>query len=160
MVATYFDSFDASSRFLVRPNCSLPWRHVVRFYLGVVTVSLTIAIGFALKGAWMILPFAGLEMLVLGAALYVVAHRAAQWQTISIRGDSIVVEKHGSKQEQFETFQCAWAQVELEPATIKGHPARLVIRSHGRATEVGACLNEKEKKQLAEDLRQAVNRHR
>ena len=58
---------------MIRPNCSLPWRGTVRFYLGIVIVSLGIAAAFAMKGIWLILPFAGLEMVALGAALYIVA---------------------------------------------------------------------------------------
>jgi uncharacterized membrane protein len=61
-----------------------------------VVVSFGIAIAFALKGAWLILPFAGLEMLVLGAALYVVARRGCRWQTVSIQGDQVEVVEHDS----------------------------------------------------------------
>ena len=75
MVATYFDDVDCSRRFLIRPNCSLQWREVVRFYLGIAAVSFGIAVAFALQGAWLVLPFAGIEMAVLGGALYIVARR-------------------------------------------------------------------------------------
>ena len=39
-------------------------------------VSMTIAVTFAVLGAWLILPFAGLEVLCLGAAFLHVARRA------------------------------------------------------------------------------------
>lgn len=68
----------------------------MRFYIGMVVVSFSIAIAFALKGAWLILPFAGVEMLVLGAALYVVARRGCRWQTVSIQGDQVEVVEHDS----------------------------------------------------------------
>jgi len=128
----------------------------VRFYLGMVVVSFSIAIAFALKGAWLILPFAGLEMLVLGAALYVVARRGCRWQTVSIQGDQIEVVEHDSTCIRQQTFQRAWAQVKLEQARINGHPSRLIIRSHGRAAEIGGYLAEIEKEHLALELRQAV----
>ena len=41
-------------------------------------VTLTIAIGFALMGAWLILPFAGLEVLGLGAAYLCYARQVAK----------------------------------------------------------------------------------
>ncbi len=157
MVATRFDSSDASHRFLIRPNRSLSWRGVLRFYLGIVLVSFTIAGGFALFGAWPVLPFAGLEMLVLGAALYVVARRASCWQRIHVQGDAVEVVERRPEGEQRRSFQRAWARVELTKSVISGYPVRLFIRSHGKSMEIGGCLNDHEKRQLAARLRAAVD---
>ena len=111
---------------------------------------------FALKGAWLILPFAGLEMLVLGAALYSVARRSTNWQEISVEGDRVEFLERDAGQEQAQSFQRAWVRVIHELAPIKGHPSRLCIRSHGRSVEIGRCLNEDEKRYLAEQLNRAV----
>jgi uncharacterized membrane protein len=121
-----------------------------------VVVSLGIAVAFALQGAWLVLPFAGLEMAVLGAALYVVARRGYRWQVISVHGDRIDIAHYGSSQERSESFQRAWAQVRLQPAAIKGYPSRLTIGSHGRRVEIGGCLNEDDKNYLAYELSLAV----
>lgn len=155
MVATQFDSSTSCRRFMVRPNCSLSWRDALRFYLGMILVSFGIATGFALQGAWLVLPFAGLEMLVLGAALYVVGRRCARWQLVSVCEDAveIVAADAGVIRHRFSR---AWARVELVRPAIKGHPSRLLIGSHGRAVEVGGCLNEEEKCDLARQLRLAV----
>ncbi len=158
LVATQFDSFDCPRRFLIRPNCSMPWRDVVRFYAGIFIVSMGIAIAFAMKGAWLILPFAGLEMLVVGIALYVVAQRAASWQEIAIDADSIRVVDHSAKRVQKLSFQRAWVRVVLKEAAISGHPSRLLLGSHGRNVEIGNCLNEEEKRHLVVELRRAVQR--
>jgi uncharacterized membrane protein len=134
----------------------MPWRDVVRFYAGIFIVSMGIAIAFAMKGAWLILPFAGLEMLVLGIALYVVAQRAASWQEIAIDVDSIRVVDHSAKRVQKLSFQRAWVRVVLKEAAISGHPSRLLLGSHGRNVEIGNCLNEEEKRHLVVELRRAV----
>jgi uncharacterized membrane protein len=156
LVARHFDDFQGASRFIIRPNCSLSWRGVVRFYMSMVVVSFGIALVFAIQGAWLILPFAGLEMLVLGAALYVVARRAYRWQSVSIHADRVVITEHDQSSERQQTFQRAWAQVRLEPARIKGYPPRLFIRSHGRAVEIGGYLADAEKEHLALELRRAM----
>lgn len=156
MVATYFDARDCSRRFLVRPNCSLRWRDVIRFYLGMLTVSLGIAVAFALQGAWLVLPFAGLEMAVLGAALYVVARRGYRWQVISVHSDRIDITEHGARPERLESFQRAWTRVQLQPAVIQGYPSKLTIGSHGRRVEIGGCLSEDDKNYLAHELSLAV----
>ena len=157
MVATQYDNNRGAGRFLVRPNCSLSWRDALRFYIGMVLVTFGIAIAFAMKGAWLILPFAGLEMLVLGIALYIVARRNASWQSISISNDLVEVVEHGRSNEQ-RSFQRAWASVVHEHPRINGHPSRLLIRSHGRSLEVGACLGETEKAYLARELGKVMRR--
>ena len=43
-------------------------------------VTIGIGIGFALAGAWLVLPFAGLEVLMLGAAFIATARRAADYE--------------------------------------------------------------------------------
>lgn len=39
-------------------------------------LTLAIGVGFAVVGAWLVLPFAGLEVLMLAAAFFVYARRA------------------------------------------------------------------------------------
>ncbi len=130
----------------------------MRFYAGIAIVSMGIAIAFAMQGAWLILPFAGLEMLALGIALYVVARRAASWQEIAIESDEIRVVDHSVKKVKKLSFQRAWVRVLLEEAAITGHPSRLLLGSHGRHVEIGHCLNEEEKRHLVVQLRRAVQR--
>jgi uncharacterized membrane protein len=132
------------------------WRDTARFYAGIVIVSMGIATAFAMKGAWMILPFAGLEMAALGIALYVVARRAASWQEIAIETDRVRVVDHSVKQVNKLSFQRAWARVVLEEAAISGHPSRLLLGSHGRHVEIGNCLNEEEKRHLVVQLQRAI----
>jgi uncharacterized membrane protein len=134
----------------------MPWRDVVRVYAGIAVVTIGIAVVFAMKGAWLILPFAGLEMLLLGIALYVVAQRAANWQEIAIDADSIRVVNHSAKQDAALSFQRAWVRVVLEDAEIMGHPSRLLLGSHGRNVEIGSCLTEEEKRDLAVQLSRVV----
>ncbi len=156
MVATWSDSFSASYRFMIRPNCSLSWRETMQFYLGMVIVSFTIAIAFAMKGMWLILPFAGLEMLVLGIALYLVARRSRRWQLLNIHEDCVDIVEGVDQSEFHSTYQRTWVQVRLETAAVKGHPPRLLLRSHGRCTEIGEYLTVDEKQQLAQQLREAL----
>ena len=56
-------------------NCSISPRGLLRVYVGLVLIVLAIGVGFALAGAWPVLPFAGLEALMLGVAFVVYARR-------------------------------------------------------------------------------------
>jgi uncharacterized membrane protein len=62
-------------RWTLRRNCSLAPSQLVRFYVGLCIVSLAIASGFWLMGATLIMPFAWLEIAVLGLALMIYARR-------------------------------------------------------------------------------------
>ena len=154
MVAAGFDSASSRQRFVIRSNCSLSWRGALRFYLGMVAVSFGIAFFFALRGAWLVLPFAGLEMALLGAALYIVGRRCRRRQEVWLDGDRLEVVSPETGERQY--FQRAWARVELEPARHRGHPARLLVGSHRRRVEVGAGLTEHERERLAVALRAAL----
>lgn len=156
MVATHFDDESATRRFLIRPNCSLSWDEAKRFYLGIVIVSMSIGLMFAAHGAWLILPFAGLEMLVLGGALYCVARRAHRWQVVLISRDTVEVCNLGNSAAAGVTLQRAWARVELRRPEHAWYPNRLTIGSHGRFVEIGRCLNDTERSLLADELSSAL----
>ena len=54
------------SLIILRPNRSADWRANRNLLLSLAALSCVISTGFALLGAWVILPFAGLEIAVLG----------------------------------------------------------------------------------------------
>jgi len=125
-------------------------------FSGISLVSLVIALGFLAQGYWMILPFAGLELALLGTALYLTAWDGALREVISIRGGEVAVQKGYRQPEYTQVFPRGWVRVELTRPSRRGHPTRLVLRSHGKEVEVGGCLNESERCRLAEDLRRWV----
>lgn len=156
MVAAYCDTESSSCQFVVRPNYSLTWRGTVIFYLGICTVSLTIAVLFAVAGAWPVLPFAGLELTALGIALYIVALRAGNREVISIHGDTVEVQRGRKRPEQVWRFSRHWIQVVLEKPQETGHPKRLFLRANGRQLEIGRCLDDEERLRLAAELKHRI----
>lgn len=156
MVATQFDNESATRRFLIRPNCSLSWEEAKRFYLGMVIVSMSIGLMFAAQGAWLILPFAGLEMLVLGVALYCVARRVRRVQVVLISRDTVEICTMGCSDSSDVTLHRAWTRVELRRPEHAWYPNRLTIGSHGRFVEIGHCLSDAERSLLARELNLAL----
>lgn len=156
MVAAYCDPGSANCQLVVRPNCSLSWRGTVTFYLGMCLVSLTIAGLFAAAGAWLVLPFAGIELLALGGALYVVALRADSREVIAIRGDTVEVQRGRYAPAERWSFQRCWVQVILRVPRRSGYPCRLVLRGNGHELEVGRCLDDAERRLLANELRRRI----
>lgn len=146
-------------RFEITPNASLSWREAVIFFLGISTVSLTIAVSLAVQGLWLVLPFSGLELLALGWALYHVGLRNRSREIISIEGDTIYIRRENrvGRRTQDLKLRRAWVSVVMQPPEYRGHPERLLLRSHGDEVEVGRILTDDERKELARALRQRLN---
>ncbi|MFO1429603.1 MAG: DUF2244 domain-containing protein [Candidatus Competibacteraceae bacterium] len=143
-------------RFILRPNRSLSWRGSLLFYFSLIIISSAIAIGLTLLGFWLVLPFAGLEMLALGIGLYVVACRCYECEVISINDDSIRIERGRDYPREQWTLGRMWVRVVLERCPRAWYPSRLLIRSHGRSVEVGRFLDEEERRHLANELTRSL----
>ena len=143
-------------RFVLQPNQSLSWRGSQFFFLSLCMISAAVAVPLAWMGFWLILPFAGLELCALWLVLYLVARRSQQREIIYITADSIRIEKGKHHVEQQWTLMRLWARVVLEQCPKQWYPSRLIIRSHGRAVEVGRFLNEDERQHLASELNRCL----
>lgn len=156
MVAVACDSSESNCRFVLRPNRSLSWRGTVIFFSSVFAVYLAITLPLAAMGLWLVLPFAGLELLVLGICLYITSQKSSQCEVISVGGETIKIESGRRRPERCSEFDRHWARVELVRSPLRWHPSRLTIRSHGRQVEVGSFLSETEREDLARELRRAI----
>jgi len=143
---------------VIRPNQSLSWRQAVQVYTAIAFICLGIGIAFALHGFWTVLPFAGLEILVLGAAFYLCLARSQIREVVSVNARVVTVEKGRKKPE--ERWECprAWARISLQQPQIAWYPSRLAIAFQGRRVELGAFLNEEERRALAAELQQVIHR--
>jgi uncharacterized membrane protein len=115
---------------------------------------------FALYGYWPVLPFAGLEVIVLGIAFYRCLLRSQLREVVTVSAEVVSVEK-GRHQPQ-ERWECprAWARVVLEHAPIAWYPRRLTVAFQGRRVEIGQFLNEEERGVLADELQQLIHNSR
>jgi uncharacterized membrane protein len=145
----------AEPMFVIRPNCSLTWRGNLWLLAGLSAVSFGIAGAFAWLGLWLILPFAGLEIGALALALYLCAWRAQRLEVVKLDGDRVRIEVGHRRPEFRQEFDRNWVRVLLLPEG-KGHRGKLLLRSHGRQMEIGACLPEEERRELAVALREAL----
>ena len=124
-----------------------------------VLVSLAISLAFALHGAWMILPFAGAEMALLYLAFRAVGRRAGDYESISICGDRVLIERWETGRPTRFEFSRFWAQVIVQPER-NGGAAVLALRSHGREVEFGRHLTPEQKAEVAQTLKEQLRRAR
>ncbi len=156
MIAAQCPGNRLRSHYVIRPNRSLSWHGVLVFFAAAATVTLTVALMFAAQGAWMILPFAGLELIALAACLYICARKNNEQEVIHIDQDSVKIEKGRNKVRHCVEFQRHWVQIRLAKGQLPGYPSRLTICSMGREVEIGSALLEAERISLASELRQKI----
>ena len=108
---------------------------------------LAIGAGFAALGAWLILPFAGLEMGVLYWAFRTIERRSRDYELIEIDDNQVRVERFESGSTSREAFSRYWARV-----VVSRDGSRLALRSHGRELEIGRVLSDAQRLQLATAL--------
>ncbi|HYQ71429.1 MAG TPA: DUF2244 domain-containing protein [Gammaproteobacteria bacterium] len=158
MVELVCDPAGRDCHWVIRPNQSLSWRQAIQVYVAVAIVCLGIGIAFALYGFWTVLPFAGLEVLVLGGAFYLCLTRSQIREVVTVNASTVAVEK--GRQTPEERWECprAWARISLEQPQIAWYPSRLAITFQGRQVQLGAFLNEDERRALAAGLQQVIHR--
>lgn len=141
---------------VIAPNRSLSKRGCRVFFSIISSVSLLIAVGFSLVGAWPILPFAGIELLVLYVALKMSHRSCSTKEVIEIDDHYVRVEVGCESPCQVCAFKRPWTRVWVIPSQVKNHPDRLFLRYAGKQVEVGKCLSNEERRALAKRLEQLI----
>lgn len=157
MISELAKSGDTQRIFVIQPNPPIPWRTLLRIFGAMAAFVMLVALVCALAGLPLVLPFAGLEVLVLGAGLYLSAVRGTTREVVSIGDGEISYQagRHGPVCS--DSFRRPWVHVVLERSGDGWYPSRLLLRSHGRQVEVGRFLDEQERLDLAQRLRGALN---
>tara|TARA_Y100001935_G_scaffold218109_1_gene190739 strand:+ start:73 stop:534 length:462 start_codon:yes stop_codon:yes gene_type:complete len=110
---------------------------------------LTFGVGFFVLGATMILPFAGLEIIIL--ILVLRTNRAWLNQSEEILLSKLYVKlKKGNKRMVFDRFLAKFSIIEAN--NIK----RVFISTNKEKVEIGSFLNEEDKDSLIDELRKKV----
>lgn len=156
MIEREISADGSHGRYVLRPHRSATWSDNLWLVAAAALVALPIAIAWAAVGFWPILPLCGLELGLLTLGLYVVNHSLLAQEVITIDDDRIVIEAGRRDVERRFDLARHWAQVLLQPARRKAHPTRLIVRSHGRAVELGRFLTDEERGELARDLRSVL----
>jgi uncharacterized membrane protein len=102
-----------------------------------------IGAGFAAVGAWLILPFAGLEALLLGALFVLYARHAADYEKIEVESGRLTVEiAEGGRT----------ARYQMNSARVSLEEGRVVLRGAKEELEVGRHLCAEGRAEFAAEL--------
>jgi uncharacterized membrane protein len=119
----------------------------------IVGVSLGIALTFGIVfGAWLMLPFAAAELVVLYLAFRHLDAHAGDYESVEIRGNHVEVKVvEGEAVRRYE-FNRHWARV-----ICARDGSRVALRSHGRELEIGRHLCEERRAAMASELERELH---
>lgn len=140
------------TQWLLRRNCSLSPRQMASVYGLLCAVSLGIAGFFWSRGAWMVMPFALLEVLVVGLAFVLYARHAVDRERISLSGDRLVVELETAGRTERAEFRRAWVRVEPRA----GDGSLIEVFGDGHSVRVGRFVRAEWRPALAREIRLAL----
>lgn len=142
---------------VLRPHRSLGRPATTRIVMVIAGLWLVVGLAFTALGAWPVLPFLGLEIVLL-LLFFRLNHRAGNaCEAINLTPAALTVRRidHWGQQ-SLVSFPPQWLQVNLEP--LAGRDNRLELRSHGRSLTIASFLPPHEREELALALRRALGR--
>jgi uncharacterized membrane protein len=148
-----------NTQVVIGPNASMSVRMAWSFMASMAFVSLVIAGFFTLQGFWPVLPFAGLELAALGAALWVSLKRNRYREVIVFEDETIRI-RCGMIGEG-ATLLVEWprssTRVFVERGIHRNHPTKLLLNNAGRRLELARCLTEEDRSRLAARLKELIH---
>ncbi|MET0108226.1 MAG: DUF2244 domain-containing protein [Candidatus Thiodiazotropha sp.] len=140
---------------VVQPNRSLTWNQSKWLFLLLALCIGLVGLYFLSLGAWLVLPFTGLEICIVGIAIYCHSFCAHSQEIIHIDDTYVRISDNRNRQ-AVKCFHKSWLKI-IQNQDPKGwYPSRLLIGSHGEYIEVGKNLLEEEREMLANNLRNAI----
>jgi len=143
-------------RAILHPHRSLEPRGFLILMLAIGSVSFISGMAFVLMGAWPVMGFFGLDVLIVYIAfkLNYRAARAYELVELTPRALTLTQVSASGKSRSFE-FNPYWVRVLFTERPDGGNHLRLA--SHGRELEFGRLLNDDERRDFADALRRALD---
>ena len=144
-----FRDGNAGFSLTLKRNCSISPAGLAGVFAALALVVITIGVAFAIAGAWLVLPFAGLEVLLLGAAYLLYARHAADYERIVLEAGRLTVEVgHAQHTSRYE--------MEARRARVCLEEQRVVLRGAREQLELGRHLDADTRARFAAELQKRL----
>lgn len=151
MVTVSIDEKGLNGHILLKPNLSLSWNQNARFLITVFFILLVVSLFFGLKIGWLVLPYSGLEFLLLAASLYFLFRRYNRKEVIRFSKDRLIIERGKDKPDKTWIYQRHWSKFYIHDQGKYDIP-KICLVSHGKELELGAFLSYDDKQLLIKNL--------
>ena len=151
-----YDQADREMVVVIKPNHSSTWHQNLWLLAALAIPSLGAGIGFALAGAWPILPLAGLELTALAGALYWVNWKLEYRHVIHLNADTVIIDKGYFVPKRTWQFTRADAALRVTPEAHPWQGPELCVHDKVSETPIGDFLNREESLELLAVLRKEL----
>jgi len=131
-----------TTRLIVKANQSMSWRANMYLAASLGFICMGIAVAMATFGLWMVIPFAGAEIILIVVCLYLTLKRLSRKEVITLNNEAIRLEFSRL------SYHCTDNVFEV---------GELSVSAHGKRYALGRSLNREEKKELYTELKSALN---
>ena len=146
------DLIDGVKQITLSPNKSMSWETNKKILMVMFFVNMTIAGGWVYMGAWPVLPFAGLEVALVGFGMYYASWKLNFKEVIRLNGDTFVLQKGVYFPKHEWTMNVNQIKVVKIASNYRMSPAQFIVQHREKRIEIGSFLNLKEKKTLTSEL--------
>lgn len=145
-------------RAVLRPNRSLSREGFVALMVALGAVSFIAGMVFVMIGAWPVMGFFGLDVLIVYIAFKLSYRSGRAFETVDVRPDALTVERVDANGRLLESlaFNPYWVRV----LTRTDRHGRVAVRlvTHGKAVAIAEMLSDDERSTFAEALQDALVR--
>ena len=159
MVNASLDKQGYTGHILLEPNLSLTWQANKIIFIIITCLTMVIGGYFASIGGWLVLPFSGLELIVIAISVYMFFSRNNHCEVIIFTNNKVIVERGKTMPEKSFEYQRHWSQIYIKEHGLYDIP-KVSIKSHGKETELGAFLGYDEKIQFIDILKNITSAFR
>jgi uncharacterized membrane protein len=143
-------------QFVVQGNRSMSWRANLWLAASLGLIVGGIALVMAAHGLWLVVPFAGLEILFVVVCLYLTLRRMSRREVITVEEQAIRLEWGYTRPVQQVELPRQWSRLNYVCADSPFDCGELSVAAHGKTYALGQCLNKQEKKSLYGQLQAAL----
>jgi uncharacterized membrane protein len=159
-VIASWESADGSvTRIRLKANFSLDARGLLGVVIALAAVTLLLAGLLALQGFWPIFAIAVVQVVLVSWVLIRTWENTWAVETIEIGPERITIDIQGFRERRSVDLDTAWAVVETVQPDIVWYDPSIRLRSGDRTVELGRFLTTDEKRQLAKQLKRAIDKY-
>ncbi|MBD2859586.1 DUF2244 domain-containing protein [Spongiibacter sp. KMU-158] len=143
------------AQIILKPNCSADWSSNRRVIAGIAAINTLFATGFIAIGAWMILPFMGLELFLLWWLLRRVFSQLQYRQVLKLDERRIRIESGFHQPSQIWDWPREQATVLVKTQRHALEPLKISVSHRGEEVALGHFLNKDDCQNLLDALRKS-----
>ncbi len=149
-----------STIFNIQPNARQQRGTWVWMLLGLIVISLGVALRLAWLGFWMVLPFTLLDLALVILVICLVNRNSNYIEKVRVGRDGVEIFHLEKNNNQSWLFNLHWIRVNLKSPIHRWYPHKLLLGASGKWVEIGQCLTEDERGGLADALDREITRVR